>query len=511
MEYVRGKTLEYILRSEELDTERSARLAIDILDALTYAHSNGVVHRDIKPPNILVTTEGRVKIMDFGIAHVVGSDLTRADEVLGSPNYMAPEQLSKGAIDQRADLFGFGVVLYEMLTGKLPFDGDSFAAIAQSILFEEPQLPGSLNPAVSAAMSGLVFRCLSKDPENRFATASDVKSSLLALLEQEGVLPEGRTLGAEESFSGSSTVVTGFDPAAVAPAVTAPGTESSTSTSRSKRLRNVLLAAASLAVTIPFAVLLLRDGPTTAGDGAPPEGAHLVPGDNRGETPGDGDGDGSTEPSEAELYHEASVALERGELEKSKTTLETLLQRNPGFEGAPELLVRVNQRLRGDIDPAQTDPGPDGVEAPAPPSDAELFYGAQLAFEKGQLEESKNRLEALLLRNPGFKGASELVVKVSDGIWTKNLPLAFDANHRLGNCSGLLLFAEWGIQYSSEEHVWDWTFDQIRVMERNGPTVLNIESYEKAVLGLGKPKNYRFELSSPIVDEDWVRYQRLAN
>jgi serine/threonine-protein kinase len=136
------------------------RLAEGILDALGYAHRQGIVHRDIKPANIIVTDEGVPKIMDFGIAHVVGSEMTQADEVLGSPHYMAPEQLSKGRIDQRTDLFAFGVVLYRMLTGKLPFTGDSIAAIAKAILFDEPPPPTELDGAIPPALIAAILRCL---------------------------------------------------------------------------------------------------------------------------------------------------------------------------------------------------------------------------------------------------------------------------------------------------------------------------------------------------------------
>ena len=130
MEYVEGRTLAALAEDKELSLEEVLRLAGQCLEALEYAHSQGVVHRDLKPANIMITADGRPKIMDFGVAHVVGSQMTQADEILGSPQFMAPEQLGKGKVDQRTDLFAFGIVLYWMLTGRLPFTGDSFAAIA---------------------------------------------------------------------------------------------------------------------------------------------------------------------------------------------------------------------------------------------------------------------------------------------------------------------------------------------------------------------------------------------
>ena len=145
---------------------------------LAFAHSQGIVHRDIKPGNIIVTPDFRGKIMDFGIAHVVGSELTNDDDVLGSPYYMAPEQLSRGTIDRRTDLFSFAVVLYRMLTGTLPFVGDSFAAIAQSILNDEPIPPDERNPSVTVALRSVILRCLEKNANDRYDSAEDVAAAL---------------------------------------------------------------------------------------------------------------------------------------------------------------------------------------------------------------------------------------------------------------------------------------------------------------------------------------------
>jgi len=169
MEYVPGQTLQKLLETKSLEVAEAVRIARDVLDALAYAHSQKVVHRDIKTANILVTDEGHPKIMDFGIAHVVDAGFTEPEEIVGSLDYMAPEQLSKGPIDQRTDLFGFGVVLYRMLTGRLPFAGDSFAAVAQAILSEEPESPDRLNPAVSPELARIVLRLLAKDPKKEIS------------------------------------------------------------------------------------------------------------------------------------------------------------------------------------------------------------------------------------------------------------------------------------------------------------------------------------------------------
>ena len=221
-------------------------------------------------------------------------------------------------------------------------------------------------------------------------------------------------------------------------------------------------------------------------------------------------------PSDVELFYQATLAFESGNLEVSKEKLEELLQRNPEFTGAPELLAKVNDQIRKRAERKEGINEDLGKETssglPAGRSDAELFYEARIALERGDLEASKAGLEALLRRNPSFSGASELLVEVNDELWKKTLPISIQAkhNHRIGSCTGMLTLAAWGLSYYSEDHEWRWEFDEIRIMQREGRRVLHVETYEKDVLGLGKPKNYKFELSRSLSDEDWARYQRLA-
>ncbi|HEY7698281.1 MAG TPA: serine/threonine-protein kinase, partial [Vicinamibacteria bacterium] len=180
MEYVKGKTLRELLESGKPPLAETIQIARDVLEALSFAHAQGIVHRDVKPANIMVGPDSRGKIMDFGIAHVVGSELTSDGDVLGSPYYMAPEQLAKGPITARTDLFSFAVVLYRMLTGVHPLTGDSFAAVAHAVLHEKPAPPDRIDPGIPRAISSLVLRCLEKSPEDRFASASDVLQALTA-------------------------------------------------------------------------------------------------------------------------------------------------------------------------------------------------------------------------------------------------------------------------------------------------------------------------------------------
>jgi len=179
MEYVSGLTLSEKLRGGPLNIQETIHIAVEVLEALSFAHSRGVVHRDIKPSNILITADHHVKIMDFGIAHLIGSDLTKKDDFLGTPHFMAPEQILRQKVDQKTDLFSFGVVLYQMLTGKRPFTAETLPSMIHAVLQEEPVPPHKVNPQVPTALSQIVLRCLVKDPTKRFQSAQELQKALL--------------------------------------------------------------------------------------------------------------------------------------------------------------------------------------------------------------------------------------------------------------------------------------------------------------------------------------------
>ncbi|GAB3246610.1 serine/threonine-protein kinase [Chitinimonas naiadis] len=179
IEFVDGKTLQSLLAGGiKISPSKVVKLAGQLFGALAYAHEHDVVHRDIKPANLMLTPDGRLKITDFGIAQLPTSDLTRVGTVVGSPRYMAPEQIEGKKLDGRADIFAAGIVLYEVLTGKRPFDGEHVATIAYRILHEAPEDIRTLNPDVPEWLADLVMRCLEKDPANRFQTAREARSAL---------------------------------------------------------------------------------------------------------------------------------------------------------------------------------------------------------------------------------------------------------------------------------------------------------------------------------------------
>ncbi|HEX6533393.1 MAG TPA: serine/threonine-protein kinase [Gemmatimonadaceae bacterium] len=182
MEYLEGVDLATILdRREPLALENKLDIAIDVLAGLEYAHEHGVVHRDIKPANIRITKHGRAKIMDFGIAHLGTSNLTRTGMMLGTPNYMAPEQVTGERTSPATDIFAFGAVLFELLTGTKPFAGPTLHNIFYRIVSEDaPSLQKCL-PGLPAALDHTVRRALAKEPKDRFASALEMANELSAV------------------------------------------------------------------------------------------------------------------------------------------------------------------------------------------------------------------------------------------------------------------------------------------------------------------------------------------
>jgi tetratricopeptide (TPR) repeat protein/predicted Ser/Thr protein kinase len=179
MEYVEGKTLKQMIEKEALPIKKVLDIGIQICEGLTAAHEKGIVHRDIKSDNIMVTLKGQVKIMDFGLAKLKGATkLTKTRSTLGTLAYMSPEQAQGEEVDSRSDIFSFGVVLYELLTKNLPFGGEHQAAIVYSIINEEPQPVARYNNQVSAELERIVSKALVKDREDRYQHIDDLLTDL---------------------------------------------------------------------------------------------------------------------------------------------------------------------------------------------------------------------------------------------------------------------------------------------------------------------------------------------
>ncbi|MDB5750799.1 MAG: protein kinase (serine/threonine-protein kinase)-like protein, partial [Ramlibacter sp.] len=226
MEYIQGDDLKHHLdRGVRYSLEQSLKIIRDLLSALDYAHKQGIVHRDIKPANLLMEPGGRIKLTDFGVARIQDSgEATRTQgSVVGTLKYMAPEQVQGQKIDSRADLFSVGVVLYQLLTDKRPFDGDNDFSIIHQIIGHEPAAPSSINPRLPGALDAVVARALAKSRDQRFATARDFAVALQAAIrraEDQTVVPPLNPLKKVEVYGSRPLTVPGTVPGGVTNAPT---------------------------------------------------------------------------------------------------------------------------------------------------------------------------------------------------------------------------------------------------------------------------------------------------
>jgi tRNA A-37 threonylcarbamoyl transferase component Bud32 len=250
MEYVPGDTLADLLRREgPVEPDRAARIAEDVATALQAAHDHGLVHRDVKPGNVMIDTQDRTKVMDFGIARAAADDtLTQTGAVLGTAAYLSPEQAQGTTVDARSDIYSLGCVLYEMLAGRPPFTGDSPVAIAYAHVNDRPDPPSAHRPGVPPELETVTMKALAKDPDDRYGSAGELRNALAA----------ARAAGVPTDPIGAATGDTAVMPT--------PGTSAPVSTEPAGPPRRVswipfaLIAAAVLAVAGILALALAGDG-----------------------------------------------------------------------------------------------------------------------------------------------------------------------------------------------------------------------------------------------------------
>jgi serine/threonine protein kinase len=182
MEWVDGKLLRYILKEQKrLSPERATRITIGICKALEYIHAHGVVHRDLKPENIMIGSDDSVKLIDFGIAGQEGArrlTFAKLSNLMGTPDYISPEQVKGKRGDGRSDIYSTGIMLYEMLTGEVPFKGANPFVIMNDRLMNYPQPPRQLNPAITPQMQEIIYRAIEREPSNRYSKAHDFAMDL---------------------------------------------------------------------------------------------------------------------------------------------------------------------------------------------------------------------------------------------------------------------------------------------------------------------------------------------
>ena len=208
MEYVSGQDLKKLIRQTgQLTIGKAITIAKQVCEGLSEAHRLGVIHRDLKPNNIMIDKDGNARIMDFGVARSLKSkSITGAGVMIGTPEYMSPEQVDGKDVDQRSDIYSLGIILYEMLAGRLPFEGDTPFTIGVKQKSQEPEDPKKFNPRIPDDLNRLILNCLEKDRENRLQSTGEVCSVLIQI--EQSVLPTERESTPKKPLTSKEITVT---------------------------------------------------------------------------------------------------------------------------------------------------------------------------------------------------------------------------------------------------------------------------------------------------------------
>jgi serine/threonine-protein kinase len=268
MEYVAGRSLKAIVREQgPLEPAAAIDIVIQILRAARSAHRRGVIHRDLKPHNVILDEEGRARVTDFGIARAGASDMTLTGSIMGTAQYLSPEQAQGFAVSAASDLYSIGVILYELLTGVVPFEGESAVAIAYKQVSAEPRPPSELNPSLPPSLDAVVLRALAKDPAQRYADADEL---ITALQREREALPAyaGPPAAAGHEYRAAAVAPAGPGTGSMLLATGGPGEyDGQNGDSPDRRRRRAwlwALAVVVIAAAAVLAVLLTRSNPSVS-------------------------------------------------------------------------------------------------------------------------------------------------------------------------------------------------------------------------------------------------------
>ena len=266
MEYVRGRSIREVVQANGAFTpRRTAQIGAEIAGALEFAHRNGVIHRDVKPGNVLLTAESDVKVTDFGIARAsTGDALTQTGAVMGTAAYLSPEQAQGLSVDGRSDVYSLGVVLYEMVTGAAPFRGESPVAVAYKQVRENPDPPSMHAPDVPPDLEHIILAAMSKDADSRYQTADELRTDLLRFLRGEPPLAAPVT-----AMLAGETAAAEAAPTQIAPAVTPMGDVDHDKEARRKRTGAIVAGVIGFALIAAVIIGLVAFGSSCGGGGVP--------------------------------------------------------------------------------------------------------------------------------------------------------------------------------------------------------------------------------------------------
>jgi serine/threonine-protein kinase len=363
MEYLEGQTLDQLLQARgSLPLDQVVTIAEQVAHALDYAHRSSIVHRDVKPANIFLTSDGVVKVTDFGIARLTGETFTRVGQAIGTPSYMSPEQVAGLKVDGRSDLFSLGAVLYELITGDKAFPGDTLSTINYRILNEDPVPLRRLNPAYPAALDSCLKKALAKDPARRYARTTDLARDLRAAVEDVQT-PADAPAAAPATATMADTPATQVRPAPSAPPPHRPSWSW-------VAVGGVAVAGLALAATL----WLRPPSPPSASLPAPPPGAPARVSDDQ-----------ATKAKAAEEEAKRKAEADRQAAEQKKAAEEADRKKATGDEAARKAVeAKAAEDRKRQEEAVARQQAEEAAKAKA--------AAEQLAGERKRLEEEKARL-----------------------------------------------------------------------------------------------------------------------